>query len=61
LIAAGIVEPTTLLERLAQCDATTADQERIHGFVRGAARRANELDNDTASRRRRGDDRDLGL
>lgn len=61
LLAAGIVEPTTLLERLAQSDATTADQERMQAFVRSAARRANELDHDTASRRRRGDDRDIGL
>jgi hypothetical protein len=51
LIATGIAEPATLLERLAQCDATTADQERMRVFLRSAARprRANELDNDTAS------------
>ena len=61
LIAAAVVEPTTLLERLAQCDPTTEDQERVQKFVRGASRRANELDNNTASRRLRGDDRDIGL
>jgi hypothetical protein len=63
LIAAGIVEPTTLLERLAQSDATSADRERMQVFVRNAARprRANELDNDTASRRHPGDDLDIGL
>lgn len=63
LIATDIVEPATLLERLAQSDATTADQERMRLFVRSAAhpRRANELDSDTASRRRPDDDLDIGL